>query len=433
MSGQGRTTWAAIAAVAGACAIALVGFVMANANTAERVSANAAALHAANAKLGSAALVRAAAGQVALFESLVDEGVASTESLDAARDELVSVAQAFADVETTAPIVEEETAFLAAVRTEPIDMSTVETAYAPLRWTLTQQVTVTESQIVANEQTSDRIALVLRIAVMLLIPLAVILVYRRRAASQVRQARSEMEVALEAERTINRAKSDFVAGLSHEMRTPLTGIYGFSEILLETVDDEVVHEMVAEIHGQSAELTRMVDDFITMSRLDSESLQLVSGPVDVAALARRATDRFGEPIVVTAQTDLPMALGDGPKIEQILRNFVANALQHGSTPVEISVANDGASVTCDVIDHGSGVAEGIENKLFTRFVHEADEVLTKGSHGLGTWVAASLAERMGGSVGYRREFDRTIFSLRLPIAGDGSPANTGEPSEVVFV
>ena len=87
-----------------------------------------------------------------------------------------------------------------------------------------------------------------------------------------------MKLAIEAERTISRAKSEFVAGLSHEMRTPLTGIYGFTEVLLDSVEDEAVLEMVRAIHEESSELARMVDDFIAMSRLDTESMTFVSEP-----------------------------------------------------------------------------------------------------------------------------------------------------------
>jgi signal transduction histidine kinase len=413
--------WAVVAAFTGASVLAALLIVLANTGTAERVSMNALVLHRTNSTLGTSALVRAAAGQASVFRDLVDDGVASPESLDAAEGELAAVTDNFVHLVDEA---DDQTAlfasaFLEAVAQRPIDMSKVEATYAPLREELIDQVHTVEMAIGSNEDSAQRMSILLRVAVTLIIPIGVILLYRRRAASQVREAKAEMNVAMEAERTIVRAKNDFVAGLSHEMRTPLTGIYGFSELLLDSVDDESVREMVAEIHGQSAELARMVDDFIAMSRIDSDSMVFTSEPVQVDAVAQLVAARFerGDSKIETSGACCP-ALADEAKVTQILTNLVANAVQHGGGEVHVYSYEQDGSIVCEVIDNGPGVSEEVTDRVFKRFVNEGSEVLTNGSHGLGTWVASTLAERMDGSVVYSRRGDETVFSLRLPVAVD---------------
>jgi signal transduction histidine kinase len=272
-------------------------------------------------------------------------------------------------------------------------------------------------------------SILLRVAVTLLIPIAVILFYRRRASAQVREAKAEMHLAIEAERTIVRAKNDFVAGLSHEMRTPLTGIYGFSELLLDTVDDESVRDMVAEIHNQSAELARMVDDFIAMSRIDSESMTFACEPVQVDAVAQSVASQFdGSGEAIVARGAAAPALADQGKVKQILTNLLANAVQYGGEQISVRTFEQDGSVVCEVVDDGEGVAPEVEPRLFNRFVNEGSEVLTNGSHGLGTWVAATLAQRMDGDVTYERRDETSVFSLRLPMALDDSETIV-EPNE----
>ncbi|MCB1246884.1 MAG: hypothetical protein KDB69_06450, partial [Acidimicrobiia bacterium] len=317
MTGPGRRIGAAVAAVAGICAVALLVAALANANTAERVSANASMLHRANATLGSSALVRAAAGQVALFEGLVADGVADQGALDAAEHELNTVIASLTALVGDDGMNDAAGAFLKAVTAHPIDMAAVERTYAPWRGQLVGEVAAAERAIDANETSADRLSVFLRVAVTLLIPIAVIVVYRRRAAAQVRTARADMQRAVDAERTIGRAKSDFVAGLSHEMRTPLTGIYGFSAMLLETVEDDATRDMVKEIHDQSVELTRMIDDFITMSRIDSETIRFTESSIDLPSVAREVAAEVDH-IPIDVDGLAPPVVGDRSKTRHIL-------------------------------------------------------------------------------------------------------------------
>ncbi len=420
-NGRSRTIWAAAGAVGGALVFVVLLVVLANANTAQRVSANAETLHRTNATLGSAALVRAAAGQVALVEDLVENGSASVDVLDAAESELQIVLEAFSGLvsEGDTDIQRLGLALESATVARPLDMTAVDDAFEPLKAELSDAIARSESTIATSEDSAQRLYVLLRVAVTLIIPVAVVLFYRRRAAAQVRSARTEMKLAIESERTISRAKSEFVAGLSHEMRTPLTGIYGFTELLLDTVDDESVLEMVQAIHKESSELARMVDDFIAMSRLDSDSMAIVTEPVDIVGIARSTADQYrtsatgpGQSIDVTG--DAPPALADSGKVRQVLTNLVANAVQHGGHTVRISLSDGPNSVVCEVVDDGGGVPPDMEHRLFNRYIHDGAEVLTRGSQGLGTWIAAVLAERMGGSLEYARRDRQTVFTLTLP-------------------
>lgn len=420
-NGRSRTIWAAAGAVGGALVFVVLLVVLANANTAQRVSANAEILHRTNATLGSAALLRAAAGQVALVEGLVETGSSSADVLDAAETELQVVLEAFSGLvaDGDADIQRLALALESATVARPLEMTAVDDAFEPLKAELSDAIARSELTIATSEDSAQRLYVLLRVAVTLIIPVAVILFYRRRAAAQVRSARTEMKLAIEAERTISRAKSEFVAGLSHEMRTPLTGIYGFTEVLLDSVEDEAVLEMVRAIHEESSELARMVDDFIAMSRLDTESMTFVSEPVDIVGIARGTADQYrsgaeGRAYSIEVVGATSPVVADPGKVRQILTNLVANAVQHGGNDVQIRLSEDDGIVVCEVIDDGDGVSAEMEGRLFERYIHEGSEVLTSGSHGLGTWIARTLAERMGGTVDYARRDERTVFTLTLP-------------------
>jgi signal transduction histidine kinase len=234
----------------------------------------------------------------------------------------------------------------------------------------------------------------------------------------VREAEVRITAQLETEREISRAKDQFVAGMSHELRTPLTGIHGFAEILLDASPNaEVDRELIRAIHAESAELRRMVDDFIVASRIQGTGVDVQISPVDVAGEAEAVAAqfrRYGAHITVTGEH--PRALADRGRLRQVLVNLVSNAITHGGSTIRIELTSNERAVRCAVIDDGTGVAPKVEKKLFTRFVHDSNDALVQGSLGLGTWVARMLAEAMNGELVYRRDRDETVFELNLPLS-----------------
>jgi len=243
---------------------------------------------------------------------------------------------------------------------------------------------------------------------------ALVLVRRRRK-------REQLAADLARERTINRSKDQLIANLSHELRTPLTGIYT-SALTIEDLgfeDLDVARELNAMIVDQSADLNRMVEDLLASAQADAGRLAFDLKPIDpVAEITSvvKELGRLGTPIRVEAAPASVVA--DGGRLRQLLRNLVSNAIRHGGPTVGVSGAPVGAEYVVRVVDDGAGVPEEIEQRLFERFVHQGDRPLIVGSVGLGLAITRVLTEGMGGRIDYRRQDGRTIFEVRLALAGD---------------
>lgn len=408
-----------VSAVAASAIFTVALVVSANSNAAVRVADNASELQWSNATLGTSALARAAAGQASLFQDLTDSGQdIDSEALVASLAELDAVTAGLSDLSPRADMETRDDidSLLVALATRPVDFASVDLAYQSLATSMGTRIAALEDAIDSSQVQAERVFGALRVVLTLIIPLSAVFLFRRKAATQVRETRIRAETELAAEREIARAKDGFVAGLSHEMRTPLTGIFGFSEILLASNPiDEGGREFVTEIHHQASDLARMVDDFIAMSRLDSDTINISAGPMDLSDLCGSVSEQFsrqGLPVPVNGTARL--ALADEPRVRQILVNLISNSFRHGGDVAAMVLRSDEGNVYCDVIDNGPGVPDEMVERLFTRFIHTGEEVLMTGSHGLGTWVARTLAQRMGGDVSYERKNGRTVFTLTLP-------------------
>lgn len=404
----------------------------ANATTASRIAGNAEGLHWSNAALGTSALARAAAGQAALFDELTDSGLADAGERSSANAELEETTDALERLAVDAPegLDEPLALLISALKSRPVVMDLVEARYRAVVPLLQERVSDLEEAIADSNRTADFVAAAVRLLVILIVPTIVVLAYRRRAASQLREAEIQVAAHLEAERAISRAKDQFVAGMSHEIRTPLTGISGFSELLLDTPPGQPLdRDYVKVIHSEAVDLSRMVDDFIVASRIDAGELAIHVEPVDLMELAESVAEPFERKDVKVRLTgDRANALCDRGRTRQILTNLIANAVQHGGPHVGVMIEQRDETISAHVSDDGDGVPPEMESRLFTRFVNDPSAVPTTGSHGLGTWVARELAKSMGGDVVYRQADELTTFRLDLPAVVSEPSRSSPRPS-----
>ena len=427
-SNRGRVLLPAVAASA-TLLVLVVLFV--NASTGSRVAANAERLHWTNATLGTAALARLSAGQVGTFDQLARAEVVPPAAVELAISELEDVTGALADLADGAPdhLDDGLAAYLELLGARPVDMGAIEAAFSEESELLRAELTDIQADIEASQSSFGRMSALVRLLVTMILPIAAIVVYRRRAARQVETARVKMEAQVEAEREVNRAKDQFIAGMSHEIRTPLTAIHGFSEVLMDSPPEAGAdREMVTVINTESGELGRMVDDFIAASRLDGPGIDVELVPTDLAEIARQVVERFRQ-VDIAVRGEAPPALADPGRTRQILVNLVSNAIRHGGEPISIVLDSEDDAVLCAVIDHGPGVAEEMTPRLYSRFIHQGTDVLLTGTLGLGTWVAREFARAMGGTVKQTRIEEETLFVLSLPATK--TPTATPVESELV--
>lgn len=436
--------------LAAALVVAAAGLALAftSASGTQRVADNARDLHWTNAAIGSAALVRAANAQAVFFAIDRAAGVATADSLNRATAEAERAVNALRAVaeEGSRPIPDAQvitsiTEYIAAAevvvnlaiageveRALAVNESN-EDLYAQLEAGLRKQQDLIRERISETESLASRLATLSQFAVTLLIPGSALVAYRFIIRRQLRERRISFEARLKAEQDLNRAKDEFIAGLSHEFRTPLTSIYGFSEVLLENglIDPESSLELIALINTESAELSRMVEDLLVAARLEAEALTIQPGSTDIRqeiAVVAAPWLRSGHRIKV----DVPDVLvwADPLRLRQVVRNLVSNALKHGGDRVGIWARVERGHFVCSVVDDGPGVPNEIAGKLFERFVHDGRRALLAGSVGLGLNIARSLILEMEGDLLYERIRGTTWFTFRLPLA-PGQPHDQQSP------
>jgi signal transduction histidine kinase len=224
---------------------------------------------------------------------------------------------------------------------------------------------------------------------------------------------------LTGERQLDEEKRDFVATISHELRTPMTGVYGAAQTLLRS-DVELSAarrgELLQLIVGQAERLNQIVDDLLLATSLDHHRLQLSQEQVDIGELVRRTLEMLARTEVDITDPDHPSIFGDRDRIQQILVNLLDNAFKYGQPPVTVTIAPTGDAVVVTVRDAGAGVPREEQERIFEKF-YRSDPKLTRAPSGtgLGLYIARELAVRMGGTLDIRSTRGTgTAFVLTLP-------------------
>ncbi len=250
-----------------------------------------------------------------------------------------------------------------------------------------------------------------------------------RGPQEVRQLARAFNALVARVRSSRNAQRDFVANVSHELKTPLTSIQGFAQALMDgTADDPDARRQAAQvIFTEAGRMHRMALDLLDLARLDAGTAQFQCAPVDMLALLRSLSDKF-QPIALEAgvalQLGLPPTLppdpGDGDRLAQVFSNLVDNALKF--TPrggsVTIRAAQDRGEVQVAVHDTGKGIPPRALPHIFDRFFR-ADGARSGGSAqgaGLGLAIVHEVIAAHGGRISVRSAEGRgTGFVVHLPL------------------
>jgi len=246
---------------------------------------------------------------------------------------------------------------------------------------------------------------------------------RTRLAREAKEA----EVRVEAERLRN----SLLSSVSHDLRTPLAGITGAASSLLETTEpltDETRRELTQSIMDEADRLNRLVGNLLSMTRLESGSVQVRKEwqPLEEvvgAALNHLEIRLRGRPVVVRIAADLPLVPLDGVLIEQVFANLVDNAIKYtpAETPIEIAARVEDGGVLIEVSDHGEGLPEGTEERVFEKF-YRAPNVQDRGGVGLGLPICRSIVEAHGGRIwAANQPGGGTAIRFFLPSEGEPPP------------
>ena len=228
----------------------------------------------------------------------------------------------------------------------------------------------------------------------------------------------------EARQRAERDQATVLSTVAHELRAPLTSVTGFTSSLLRRWDrftDEQKRLMIETIEADANRLTRLITELLDISRLDSDSLNLRLGPVDLHELLRthvvrhelgRAPGAVRLELGATARAEgLPEMWADADRLEQIFFNLIENALRHGDGVVTVTLDRQGEWVVVHVDDEGDGIPPSDREKIFGRFWHGPGNAST----GLGLYVVRGLVEAHGGTVTVEANaVGGARFTVRLP-------------------
>jgi signal transduction histidine kinase len=210
---------------------------------------------------------------------------------------------------------------------------------------------------------------------------------------------------------LDRERSDLVATVAHELRSPLTGVKGFVQAVLnrwEKLNDEQKKLMLTTVNADADRLSRLIAELLDVARIDTGRLSLYPRPVDARVQVQRVVEMVqagtARPIKLDAADDLPEVRADPDKLTQVVTNLVENAVRHGDGTVTVTLERlaagagpapaDVTGVLLTVDDEGEGIAPDLRRRVFTKFWTGG----VRGGSGLGMYIVNGLAKAHGGHV-----------------------------------
>ena len=220
-------------------------------------------------------------------------------------------------------------------------------------------------------------------------------------------------------------QDEFISTVSHEMRTPLTSIRGFSQTLLSSwdrIDDENKKRFIKIIEDQSNRLIKLVENILTVSKANAGNT--VMKKVFINASISSIIPMFKEQykthnILFTPQKDLPPARLDEDKFQQIMTNLIDNGGKYSEsgTTIEITTESKSEQIIIKVKDEGVGIKKEDADKLFKKFSRIENHLTSKTQgNGLGLYITKQLVEAMGGIITFESEEGKgTTFIVTFPV------------------
>jgi len=242
--------------------------------------------------------------------------------------------------------------------------------------------------------------------------------------------------------TLEKTRRDFVANVSHELRSPMTSIKGYIQAMLDgTISAEDQPRYLNVVLDETNRLTDLVRDLLDLSRLESGKFPMQIAPFDANEMMRRILIRFEQRIDqkklsvnIHFEADPCYALGDVSRITQVVSNFIDNAVKFMSEPgscLTLRTERIDRYIRFSVQDTGPGIAEKDLPHLAERF-YKADKAHTAGmGTGLGLSICKSILMQHASAIELESQPGRTVFSFRLP-AAEPATRLIGEAQQTTF-
>lgn len=313
-----------------------------------------------------------------------------------------------------------------------LDEGPIEVWQLAVPWLAVLLVLITALGLVATGQGLDPVLVVPGAGLALVVMVSQLLSYRDSVLLLKKSQEGEAQLA-----NLSRAKSEVMSIVSHEFRTALVGIQGFSEMMRDQVlPSDDVKAFATDIYNDSTRLNRMITEMLDLDRLEAGRADLELKPVDLNAKVGDAVDRarVSSPkctIDTRLDATLPTVTADGDRLFQVISNLLNNAVKYSPDGghVLITTALEGGQVHVTVQDHGVGIAPKDLARLFQRYERFSDNAVHKiEGTGLGLVIARQLVQMHGGQIWVESTLGKgSDFHFRIPVQAS---TNQLAPAEV---
>lgn len=246
-------------------------------------------------------------------------------------------------------------------------------------------------------------------------------------AANMNQVSVQLERALEEERLAVQAKNELITNVSHDLRTPLTSILGYLELIeKDRYKDEVELRYYTSIAlEKSQRLERMVNDLFEYTRVNYGGTRLNTAKIDLAELLSQCSAQF-YPLLMEEKMDIQteflsgnlMITADGDKLARVFENLIVNAIKYGKEgkTIDLKAYQDGDTAVVKVINYGTPIPQTDLPHLFDRFYRvEKSRSINTGGSGLGLAISKGIVELHKGSIKAYSSEKETVFQVTLPM------------------
>lgn len=231
-----------------------------------------------------------------------------------------------------------------------------------------------------------------------------------KTSAELRSTAQQLEDANAQLRELDSQKDEFLSQVSHEVRTPMTSIRSFSEILLEgdDINPSQRQHFVSTIHQESLRLTKLLDEILDLSALERGERTWENRPVDAEAALDRALrvceallQQGGVRVEMGERAQATMVQGDADRLCQVFINLISNAVKYNDSPgpiLRVTSAVRSGSYIVDIADNGPGIAKGERKLIFEKFSRGQRAAADQSGAGLGLAISRQIVTRMDGSL-----------------------------------
>jgi signal transduction histidine kinase len=233
---------------------------------------------------------------------------------------------------------------------------------------------------------------------------------------------------------MQRVKAEFIANASHELKTPLTALSGYLEMLEDEEDERVRAEFLTDMRVQTERLQKLARTLLDLSRLDANAVTFRTEEVDLEDLIyglRRDFGYTGRELNISTDPDVPPVLTDPNQLHRAIAILVDNALKYSDdhSPVELRLSRQNGRVAISVADHGCGIPEREIPYIFDRFYRAQGSSRADGT-GLGLALAHEITDHLGGAIEVLSNPNSgSTFTILLPLTTNPTATNGGRRQE----